>query len=196
MAETLIHLVRHGEVENPDYIRYGQLPGFRLSEGGRAHVTRTARYLQEQGREIAALVSSPLERALETAEIIAGEMPCPPVETDPHLIEAASQFDGLRKTAFLSPRHWQRLKNPLVPSWAEPFADVARRMRAAIERYRDAHPGGVVILVSHQSPIWIARRMYESSAPPWLRPMRCAPASVTTLRFVNGRFTGHSYWRG
>ena len=195
MTETWIHLVRHGEVENPDYVRYGQLPGFRLSEVGRAHVEATARYLNGQGRPIAALIASPLERAVETAEILAATLPCPPLVTDPQLIEAPSEFDGLRKTAFLAPRHWPRLRNPLRPSWGEPFAEVARRMRGAIERYRAAHAGGVAVLVSHQSPIWIARRLYEGGGPPWLRPMRCAPASVTTLRFDGDRFAGHTYWR-
>ena len=194
MDETLIHLIRHGEVENPDRIRYGQLPGFRLSERGRAQAGAAGRYLRGRPQPIVAIYSSPLERAIETAEIVAGELALREVVPDPELIEAPSQFDGLPKTAFLSPRMWGRLTNPFRPSWGEPFAEVAARMRAAVERLRDAHTGAAIAVVSHQSPIWITRRLYEGG-PPWLRPMRCAPASVTTLRFAGERFVGEDYWR-
>ena len=188
MVETRIHLVRHGEVFNPDYIRYGRIPGFRLSERGRAQAEAAARQLQG----IDAIVSSPLERAVETAEIIAQGRA---VRIDDRLLEARSEFDGLRKTAFLSPRYWPLLRDPTRPSWGEPYGDVAMRMRVAIELARESHSGGSVVMVSHQSPIWIARRSYQSAAPPWLRRMRCAPASITTLVFVGARFVRDEYWR-
>jgi len=189
LVETRIHLVRHGEVHNPDYLRYGRLPGFRLSDRGRAQAEAAARRLCRAD----AIISSPLERAVETAEIIA-RTTGGAIRLDDRLIEARSEFDGLRKTAFLAPRYWRLLRDPMRPSWGEPYAEVAMRMRVAIELARQAHSGGSVVLVSHQSPIWIARRSYESAAPPWLRRMRCSPASITTLVFVGARFDRDEYW--
>ena len=67
---TTVHLVRHGEVYNPDQVLYGRLPGFHLSDHGRADGrARGARPCR--GRDVAAVVASPLERAQETAAPIA-----------------------------------------------------------------------------------------------------------------------------
>ncbi|HMM43059.1 MAG TPA: histidine phosphatase family protein, partial [Thermomicrobiales bacterium] len=66
---TTILFVRHTEVENPDGLLYGRLPGFRLSDAGRRHAERVAGAIA--GRDIAAIYSSPLLRARQTAAIIA-----------------------------------------------------------------------------------------------------------------------------
>ena len=63
--ETIVHLLRHGEVENPAGIIYGRLPGYHLSANGRAMASAAADYFA--GRPVAALFCSPLERAQETA---------------------------------------------------------------------------------------------------------------------------------
>src|SRR6202011_3052125 len=69
MTTTVIHLVRHAEVENPDNIWYGHLEGFPLSAVGR----QTAEALGEffASHPLAAIYASPLERAQETAGAIA-----------------------------------------------------------------------------------------------------------------------------
>ena len=64
-----VHLVRHGEVHNPDHLVYASLPGFTLSERGEAQARAVARYLGRQ--PIVGVWSSPLERALRTAEPLA-----------------------------------------------------------------------------------------------------------------------------
>ena len=68
---TTIHFIRHGEVHNPDEIYYGRLPGFYLSARGRLQAEATAQVLREQ--KLDAIFTSPMERAVETAEIIASE---------------------------------------------------------------------------------------------------------------------------
>src|SRR5688572_20018142 len=65
----VVHLVRHGEVANPQRVIYGRLPGFVLSVRGRTEAEQAARRLQE--REVGAIYASPLERTVETATIIA-----------------------------------------------------------------------------------------------------------------------------
>jgi broad specificity phosphatase PhoE len=196
-VETLVHLIRHGTVYNPKNVRYGRAPGFHLSELGRAQAKAAGLRLAELGRPLAAFVSSPLERAVETAEIIARELgafaPGPPA-TDPRLLESHNRFDGMHRYAFLLPWTWPRLWNPFRPSWGEPFSEIAERMLSIIGELRDAHRGGVIGLVSHQAPIWIARQALERPGIPWLAKARCTQASITTLRFDGARYVGHDYW--
>src|SRR5258708_26738639 len=65
---TTIFLIRHGEVDNPEDIIYGRLPNYRLSEKGEIQVKKTAEFLTD--KHIDAIYSSPLTRALQSAEII------------------------------------------------------------------------------------------------------------------------------
>jgi broad specificity phosphatase PhoE len=57
---TIVHLLRHGEVENPAGIIYGRLPGYHLSANGRAMARAAADFFAE--RPVVALFCSPLER--------------------------------------------------------------------------------------------------------------------------------------
>src|SRR5690554_7235372 len=66
---TRVHLVRHGEVHNPDHLVYASLPGFGLSPTGEEQARAVARYLGRQ--PVVGIWSSPLERALRTAEAVA-----------------------------------------------------------------------------------------------------------------------------
>ena len=66
MARTTIHLMRHGEVHNPEGILYGRLPGYHLSELGLQMAVQVADVLSASGHDIAAVITSPLERARET----------------------------------------------------------------------------------------------------------------------------------
>ena len=81
---AIVHLVRHGEVHNPGRILYGRLPGFQLSEAGRLMAKAAADFLAD--RDITVLKSSPLQRAVETAEPIAAEFGLQ-AEIDDRLIE-------------------------------------------------------------------------------------------------------------
>src|SRR2546423_2146046 len=93
MAETktVVHLMRHGEVYNPDGILYGRLPGFRLSDLGQKMAERVADHLADH--DIKAVVASPLQRAQETAAPIAARHDLE-VRTDERLIEAGDFFPG------------------------------------------------------------------------------------------------------
>src|ERR1700729_4018635 len=91
-ADTTVHLVRHGEVENPHGVLYGRIPGYHLSADGRVMAKAAANFLA--GRDVTVLRSSPLERAQETAEPIAAQFGLP-VETDDRLIEPWNHFEGL-----------------------------------------------------------------------------------------------------
>ncbi len=180
---TTVHLVRHGEVHNPTKVLYGRLPGFRLSDRGLEQAAVTARFLA--GRDIAAVISSPLERAQQTAAPIAGAHRLE-VEVDPRIIESSNYFEGgvvePGPGVLRHPEHWHALRNPFRPSWGEPYQEVAARVLAAVDDARAATPGREVVLVSHQLPVFVTRRKAEGRLL-WHRPDRrqCALASVTSL---------------
>ena len=107
---TVVHLLRHGEVSNPQGVLYGRLAGFHLSEEGRLMAKSAAGFLA--GRDVTVLRSSPLERALETAAPLAAQFGLD-VEVDERLIEPWNHFEGMTfgvgDGSLRRPAHW-RLK--------------------------------------------------------------------------------------
>jgi broad specificity phosphatase PhoE len=194
--QTVVHLLRHGEVHNPGKILYGRLPGFRLSSDGEAMADKAAAWFD--GRGVTHLVSSPLERAQQTARPLAETLDLP-VSIDERLIEAANAFEGMKVAGsgagvFGAPRNWWKLRNPFQPSWGEPYVEIAARMLAAVEAARDAARGSAAVLVSHQLPIWTLRLHFEGRRyvhDP--RRRQCGLASVTSLTYEENRFVGLSY---
>lgn len=194
-AATLVHLLRHGEVHNPDGVLYGRLPGFRLSERGRAQAETVAKALVDN--DIAVVVASPLERAQETAAPIAAGHGVE-IVTEDRLIEAGNRFEGktfgVGDGALRRPANWPLLTDPFTPSWGEPYLRIAHRMLGAAHRARELASGHEVVCVSHQLPIWTVRR-YLLGQRLWHDPRRrqCALASLTTLVFTDQELTGMRY---
>lgn len=194
MSQT-VHLVRHGEVENPKGVIYGRMPGYHLSERGQRQARAVADRLTEQ--DVGAIWASPLERAQETAAVIA-EPHSLEVVTDDRLIESGNTFEGVGATiwALLSnPAHWWRFRNPFKPSWGETFKEMRDRMLEAIhEAASDAH-GRDVVIVSHQTPVIIARNaLARRRVPPWLGFTPCQTGSVTTLVLDEGKVLNAAYF--
>ncbi len=196
MSETtVVHLLRHGEVHNPDKILYGRLPGYRLSAAGEKMAEQAAAWFVDKG--VTHLVSSPLERAQQTAAPMAAALSLP-VTVDDRLIEAGNLFEGLRvgvgDGALRVPKHWWKLRNPFRPSWGEPYDEIAARMRGAVEDARDAARGVAAALVSHQLPIWTLRLHVEGRR--YLhdpRRRQCGLASVTSLTYEGDRMVAVAY---
>ena len=194
-GSAVVHLVRHGEVDNPRGVLYGRIPGYHLSADGRLMAKAAADFLA--GRDITVLRCSPLDRAVETAAPIAAELSLPAV-TDDRLIEPWNHFEGMRfgvgDGSLRQPRHWFALRNPFRPSWGEPYAEIAGRMLAAAADAARAADGHEAVCVSHQLPIWVTRLSAEGRRL-WHDPRRrqCALGSVTSLTFTGGRVTGVSY---
>ena len=192
---TVVHLVRHGEVDNPGGILYGRLPGFHLSEEGRLMAKAAAAFLA--GRDVVVLRSSPLDRALETAALLAAQFKLD-VVTDERLIEPTNKFEGttfgVGSGALRHPANWRYLYDPFRPSWGEPYRAIAARMLSVLADVARAARGHEAVCVSHQLPIWTARRAAEGKRL-WHDPRhrQCALASVTSLRYTGGQITGLSY---
>lgn len=192
---TVVHVLRHGEVHNPEGVLYGRLPDFHLSDRGREMADMAAAALA--GRDIATVVASPLERAQETASPIAAVHGLE-IVTDPRVIEAGNVFEGQRvgvgDGVLREPKAWRHLWNPFTPSWGEPYVDLSDRMIESIRDTRDSARGHEAVIVSHQLPIWIARLRAEQRRL-WHDPRRreCSLASLTSFEFDGDRLAGIRY---
>jgi broad specificity phosphatase PhoE len=192
---TTVHLLRHGEVHNPQKVLYGRIPGYWLSPLGQEMAERAAQHLAD--RDVVLVVSSPLERAKQTAEPVAARHGID-VQVDDRLIESDNVFEGqtvgVGDGALTSPRHWKHLWNPFRPSWGEPYTLVAERVLEAVRDARDKSLGHEAVIVSHQLPIWIARLRAERRRL-WHDPRRrqCSLASITSLHYDGDRLTAVSY---
>ena len=198
MPQATVHLLRHGEVHNPDGVLYGRLPEFHLSALGREMARMLAGHFREQveaGARITYLAASPLDRAQETAAPTAEALRLQ-IHTDSRIIEAENYFEGMKvsKAELRRPKHWPRLVNPLRPSWGEPYKQQASRVMAAVQEARlraidfaggnYGTNGPEAIMVSHQLPIW-ATRLSAEGKPLWHDPRKreCTLTSITSLVF-------------
>ena len=194
-TRTVVHLLRHGEVFNPSGVLYGRLPGFTLSELGKQMAERAADALAD--RDITVVVSSPLERAQQTATPVAAKHDVR-ITIDDRALEATNLFEGQRVGVgdgiLRNPKAWRHLYNPFTPSWGEPYAEIAGRMRATVAAARAAARGHEAVIVSHQLPIWIARLDAENRRfvhDP--RKRQCGLASLTSLTFDDDRLVAITY---
>jgi broad specificity phosphatase PhoE len=192
---TVVHLLRHGEVHNPTGVLYGRLPGYHLSDLGREMAERIAGHVT--GADITYLVSSPLERAQETAAPVARALDLP-VALDERLIEAGNVFEGktfgVGDGSLRKPAQWVHLRNPLRPSWGEAYTDIAKRMLAAIDDARTNARGHEALCVSHQLPIWTARS-FATGRRLWHDPRKrqCSLASLTSFTYRGDELVSVSY---
>ena len=194
-TRTVVHLLRHGEVHNPEGVLYGRLDGYHLSDLGRQMAELVGRHLADH--DVTLVVASSLTRAQETAAPIAAEHGIG-VTTDDRVLESVNRFEGERinagPAAFAHPRHWPKLVNPFKPSWGEAYELVAERMLAAIHDARQAAEGHEAVIVSHQLPIWTARNKLMGRRL-WHDPRhrQCSLASLTTLTYQEGELESVTY---
>jgi broad specificity phosphatase PhoE len=194
---VLVHLVRHGRVHNPHKVVYGRQPGWSLSEEGRGDARRAAEHLR--GRPLARVYSSPLERALETAEIVAAACGAA-LEVRDELVESllCEPWFGRpwREVHTHHVREWMRyLRRPHeIRGVSEPLAAMAVRMEAAVRGLAAAHPEGEVAAVSHGDPIKAAvlsltggdlRRLHHTPVP---------TGGIVTLEITGGRVEVRERW--
>jgi broad specificity phosphatase PhoE len=190
--DHLVYLVRHGEVDNPDGIVYADLPGYGLSELGRTQATQTARRIPSG----ATVVSSPLQRAVETAATITGNGA---FVIDDDLTEWrlgrrwAGHVWSLIDEAFPG-ELTAYLEHPDdLPFAEESLAELADRITEVVHRRRTAVSGPLVI-VSHQDPIQAGRLALTGRPLSELQIDKPGHASVITLQAVDGTWRELEFW--
>ena len=193
--DTVVHLLRHGEVHNPEGVLYGRRDGYHLSDLGVKMAEKVAAAMAD--RDITHIRSSPLERAQETGAPMAAAHDLE-IVTDERVVESTNVFEGKRfangNNVLLKPSAWRYLWNPWKPSWGEPYKEVVARVLAAVHDARVAAAGHEAVIVSHQLPIWITRLHVEKRSfvhDP--RRRQCTLCSVTSLHFVGDKITQVSY---
>ena len=184
---SVVHLVRHGEVDNPNQTVYADLPGFNLSERGRRQAAWAGTYLSS--RPIEAVYTSPLDRAMETASVIAAHHNLE-TETVPGLTEWAlmNRWRGLRWPELDTYRPGELavyLARPLEMDFAaESVEALATRVSGAVSTLSGRHPEREIVVVSHQDPIQVTRlaltnqplsRLHEA------KPRHCEIISLTPV---------------
>ncbi|MFT4294651.1 MAG: histidine phosphatase family protein [Micropruina sp.] len=195
--QSVVHLVRHGQVHNPDGILYGRLPGYGLSDLGQAMATRLGEYFADV--PLTHLRCSPLQRARETMAPIAAEHPDLEIVTDDRVIEAANVFEGRNfgkyNQVLLLPQNLWHLRNPLRPSWGEAYPSIVARVKLAMaDAAQAAGDGGQAVVVMHELPIWISRLAAEGrSLVHDPRKRQCRLASVTSFTVIDGRVAAVDY---
>jgi broad specificity phosphatase PhoE len=183
---TVVHLLRHGEVFNPEGILYGRRSGYMLSDLGQQMADRVAEVVGD--RDIIHVRSSPLERAQQTAGPVAKARGVE-ISLDERLIESSNVFEGKPFAggggAFRDPGTWIHLYNPFRPSWGEPYKQIVARMVAAVNDARREAEGHEAVVVSHQLPIWMTRMHAEGRRMMLHDPRRrqCTLCSLTSLWF-------------
>jgi broad specificity phosphatase PhoE len=196
MPADRIHLVRHGEVHNPEGVLYGRLPNFGLSELGHKMALAAAEEIKSQGRRVAALFCSPLQRTRESARPFTKIFGLDPIADD-RLIEPTNVFQGQVLSAsrlMFQPHRWIHFRNPNRPSWGEPYIEVVARMTEAVLEAANSVESGDVVIVSHQLPIWM---MHSSVAgiklPHNPTQRRCTLSSITSFEMVDGKLVEVDY---
>lgn len=156
---NVVHLIRHGEVDNPEHVVYADLAEFGLSETGQAQARAAGAFLSD--RPVLGVYSSPLTRALQTAEAIAA-----PHGRSVEVVDELTEFGlSIRWRGF----KWEELDDRF-PGEVEAYLDhpwdlrfspesleqMMERMVAAVTRLAGTHNDGEPVIVSHQDPIQAA----------------------------------------
>lgn len=149
--KTILSLIRHGQVYNPDNIFYGRLPRFRLSEKGKQQARCAAEILI--GRRLSAVFSSPLLRARQTAKEIINHYPHLRLRTTELISEISTPFEG-RAANEVDARNGD-VYTGSAPQYEQPH-DVFNRVQKFIIRTRRKFSGEHTVAVTHGDVISIA----------------------------------------
>jgi broad specificity phosphatase PhoE len=186
--------VRHAEVANPKGLVYARLPGFRLSTAGREAAGQLAAGLSSA--PVTAVYSSPLARAVETAEILAQPFGLP-VATDQRLLEWSfwTRWQGMAWTNIhdRDPHLLEAYsRDPSAACPEDTLEATGRRVLAWAEEAERTHPQGLVLGVSHESPLiaaWMVGsgrhlRDYHAANLPHLACVRLEPGPAEVVDLV------------
>ncbi len=197
MSASLVHLIRHGEVENPHHVVYADLPGYGLSERGFAQAAAAARHLADS--DVRAVLTSPLQRAVETATPIA-ERHGLDLTLDDRLVEwgGGVRWAGVR---------WEQLdeafpgelaaylETPLdLPFPVESILDCGARVAAAVREASQALDGGDLVVVSHQDPIHAGYLVLAQLRPAKYHAAKPNHAGIVSVRPLEGPWERVTYW--
>ncbi|HNM85927.1 MAG: bifunctional RNase H/acid phosphatase [Mycobacterium sp.] len=185
-APTRLLLLRHGQTELSVQRRYSGRGNPPLTDLGRRQANAAASYLGDKGG-IAAVYSSPLQRAYDTAAAAAEALGLPVVVDDDLVETDFGSWEGLTFTeaATANPKihgNWLR-DTSVIPPGGESFDAVHARVRRARSRIIAEHAGSTVLVVSHVTPIKMLLRMALDAGPGLLYRLHLDLASLSIAEF-------------
>ena len=189
---TLLLLIRHGENE---YVKTGKLagrlPGIHLNERGQKQAQALGEALKEV--PIKAIYSSPLERAMETAEPIATSRKLT-IQQEPDLMDTdIGRWQGKSLKVLRLTKVWKIVQS--APSRfrfpdGESFVDAQTRYVDALERIMQKHkPQDIVAIVFHADPIKLAISHFLGMPLDHFQRLGCDTGSLTALHVSEANAT-------
>ncbi len=166
MIMTTIYLIRHGAYENPSWIFHGRLPGFPLSRKGKKQAAKIAKYLSR--KPVKAIYSSRLDRARETAQIIAKHHKLP-VWTDERLLDVRTPLEGINLDYIRRPK-FSFYEKPYILAGGETMLEMFHRMDHFIRQKVVDHPNEHIVVVSHGDGIMTIVTKYMKRTLPKFFP--------------------------
>jgi probable phosphoglycerate mutase len=191
-SPTTLILVRHGATDHTTEKRFSGRGGHdpALNADGRAQVRAVADWLAPLADEIDVVLSSPLVRTRETAEIIAERM-AHPVEVEEGLAEAAfGTWEGLtfhevQQTYPDDLDAWLGSLDVAPGEHGDSFQEMDRRVGRIRDRLLSRYPGQAVLAVTHVTPIKLLVASALGAPLDAVYKMELAPASVTVISWFS-----------
>jgi broad specificity phosphatase PhoE len=184
---TTLLLVRHGRTPTTGIFLPGRAPGLGLAPAGRAEAEAAAARIARLGR-VAAVYSSPLDRARETAAPIARDLGLT-ILIEPDLSELnIGGWTGLRIALARRRPEWiaiQQFPGGFRFPGGESFAEMQARVTGTLTRLADAHRGRTIVAVSHADPIKAAVAHARGQPLEQFQRIMIATGSITVLAFAS-----------
>jgi broad specificity phosphatase PhoE/ribonuclease HI len=183
---TRLILVRHGETALTQQGRYSGRGDPELTDEGQAQAMAAAGRVAGLSRDVTSILTSPLRRCVRTAELISAEVGGVPVTVLEDLIECDfGRWEGLTfgEVQERWPREMQAWLSStnVAPPGGESFQAVAKRVRGALATVVKSHAGGVIVLVSHVTPIKLVLRDALAAGDAFLHRLYLDAAGVSTM---------------
>jgi broad specificity phosphatase PhoE len=151
---TTIYLIRHCSYQNPEKIIAPHLPGYALDNQGKIKAQKIANFFKENS-QITKIYSSPIQRAEQTAQIIAKKLNLKPL-ISPWLIETTTPFSIMKKKDY--DQNYSRdiyYQKEHFLGGGESIEQINRRMIKFMEEVLRENPNDEIIAVSHGDPIMV-----------------------------------------
>ena len=183
---TLVLLVRHGQTPKTGIILPGRAPGLHLADEGRRQADAVARRIARLPR-VAAVYTSPLERARETAVAITSARGLA-LRVEHGLNECdVGEWTGLPLKRVRRKPEWQLVRHH--PSGfrfpgGESFMEMQARVTAALARLVERHPGETIVAVSHADPIKAAVAHALGLHLDLFQRLTVVPGSITAIAYL------------
>jgi ribonuclease H / adenosylcobalamin/alpha-ribazole phosphatase len=185
-APTRMLLLRHGQTALSVQRRYSGRGNPALTDLGRRQAEAAAEYIARRGG-VAAVITSPLQRAYDTAAAVAKALKLDVIVEDGLIETDFGAWEGLTfaEAAARDPElHANWLRDARVsPPDGESFASVQRRVRRVVDRIIAEHGGKTVLTVSHVTPIKTVLQLALDAGPSVLYRLHLDLASLSIAEF-------------